>query len=195
MALLNILRFIRLVVYGILIFFSFVIIVRVHFMEDESSNELETDNTTSPFCLLYYNYTDSMTDSGPESKCFFITPPMTVQVLFLLFRFVTLVLLMCGKCFGDPICDEVLTLFEVFQLIFTVWSVYKLSLDTSIVKSYYTSEAALAGAWISTFLWLVLVLVGIISIYIIHKKDLDCFFKWSFLWNNKWNTCWRPDSK
>jgi len=174
---------IRIVCYGILIFFSFFIFVGVAVMKDKSPSAIVGD---ASFCPLYYSVEDGRANIGPASNCNF---PLAIaimwQLLFLLFRVGTLVLLMLGKFTSDfvlfsDMMEAAYVVTEFFGFFFTFIGACILSAGTNstcdavpgicgseslLADSYSASKAAQAGAWISTFLWAGVFLVGFFSMY------------------------------
>ncbi|XP_005106359.1 transmembrane protein 179 isoform X2 [Aplysia californica] len=156
----------RLVAYGVLIFFSFFIFVGVAVMKDEAGG-----------CPLYIG---SDRRAGPSSNCNY---PMAIaimfQLLFLLFRIATLLLLLLGKFTTDFVLFTdmmelayVVTDFCAFFLTFIGACILSAGTNDTCdtfkcdgTAWYSASKAAQAGAWISTFGWLFIFVVGFISLW------------------------------
>lgn len=157
----NTVLLLRLVIYGALVFFSFFIFVGVAVMKDEVNG----------LCPLY--------EFGAVSNCNY---PMAVAIIFQLFytlyRIVIILLLKLGKLNTEmfilsSIMELIYTIIDAVTLLFIFIAACILSAghnDTcsdSFFAKYCTnwvsaSRAAQAGAWISTLLWLFLVIVEFI---------------------------------
>lgn len=165
--------------YGGLLFFSFFVIIAV---------PVTTNNITNNYCFLYMEFLDA----GPASNCNYpVAMSVIFQLMYGLFRLVTLILLMLGILNHDFILFS-----DLFQLIYTAvdavalfltfiaacilsagtnatcgsatWSTTDCNLiskavgDESAVSRMHTAEA---GAWISFILFLVLVATGVFWLF------------------------------
>ncbi|GFO34681.1 hypothetical protein PoB_006118600 [Plakobranchus ocellatus] len=164
----------RLVVYSILILLSFFIIVSVHFMKD--LYELK--------CPLYSDISGRILKDGKVSHCNY---PMMVavflQLIYLVFRMAILLLLQMGKFQSDMfffsnILELVYEVVDCIGFFLTFIGACIISAGTNsacdgkIKKQYCdhqadwitASEVAQAGAWISTFAWLFIAVVGFLTL-------------------------------
>jgi len=167
----------RIVVYGLLFFFSFFIFVGVAVMKDEAH----------PWdCPLYI---DNLIEQPPVSNCDFpLAIAIMFQLLYILFRLGTLLMLLIGKMTPDSMIftdmmDFAWVVTDFFGFFFTFIGACLLSAGTnescdyladktnnddycSDTQDWYSpSQAAQAGSWLSTLLWLLVFIVGFLSMY------------------------------
>lgn len=160
----------RIVTYGILIFFSFFIFCGVAVMKDKFEGK----------CPLYSDI--SRAEDGTVSSCNY---PMAISILFqllyLLFRIALLILFFLGKFNKDMFffSDAMELVFEIIDCV----AFFLTFIGACILSGghnsacdgndYYcdhranwisASRAAQAGAWISTFAWLFIAVVGFITL-------------------------------
>ncbi|CAG5132351.1 unnamed protein product [Candidula unifasciata] len=158
----------RLVVYCILVFFSFFIFVGIGVFKD---NHLG-------LCLLYYSGY-----AAPVSNCNY---PMAIAIIFQLIyalaRIVLLALLMLGKLTTEMfvfsnILELVYVLLDVIACILTFIGACILSAGFTGSSQYFwgssktSVDIAQAGAWIGTILWIILSVVGVV--YILRAGKLS----------------------
>lgn len=154
----------KLGLYGGLFFFSFFTIIAV----PVTTNKLGG-------CLLYADKT-----WGSDSNCnYCVAMAVIFQLLYALFRLVTLLLLVLGNLTADFMLFS-----DLFQLVYTgvdtvAWFLVFISacilsaginsfcsdIDCSNISHVSRMHAAEAGAWISFILWLVLMVVGIFWLF------------------------------
>ncbi|GFO34691.1 hypothetical protein PoB_006119600 [Plakobranchus ocellatus] len=162
----------RIVVYSILVFFSFFIFIGAAVMKDEFEGK----------CPLYSDY--HARKDGKVSSCNY---PMAIaiifQLLYLLFRIAILLLFFMGKFnkdmfFFSDIMELVYEVVDCIAFFFTFIGACILSAGTNsacdgnVNEAYCdhladwlsASRAAQAGAWISTFAWLFIAVVGFLTL-------------------------------
>ncbi|CAL1547561.1 unnamed protein product [Lymnaea stagnalis] len=158
----NTVLLLRLIIYGLLVFFSFFIFVGVAVMKDEVNG----------LCPLYH--------FGAVSNCNY---PMAIAIIFqlfyILYRIVIILLLKLGKLNTEmfllsDIMELIYTCIDAVTLLFTFIGACILSAghndtcgDSSMFCTNWVSasRAAQAGAWISIILWLFLVIVEFIYLF------------------------------
>jgi hypothetical protein len=160
---------VRLVIYGILIFFSFFIFVGASVMKDRYSG----------YCPLYATISNI---SPPVSNCNYpIAIAIIFQLFYVLYRVVVLVLLVLGKLKTEMfvfsnILELVYVLVDLAACILTFIAACILSAGHNVAGLNYDdrfktpSNIAQAGAWISTVSWLFITIIGVI--YILRSGKL-----------------------
>jgi len=174
----------RIVVYAALVFFSFFIFIGVAVMKDTPWKV--TQGISFSECPLYCELTSSganfVWDCGSASNCDF---PMAIaimfQLLFLLFRVGTLVLLLLGKLTSDFVLFQ--DMMEVAYIVTEFFGFFFTFIGACILSAGFNTscdsfncddldyafespgKAAQAGAWLSTFLWLFVFLVGFLFLF------------------------------
>ncbi|XP_005106362.2 transmembrane protein 179 isoform X1 [Aplysia californica] len=159
----------RLVAYGVLIFFSFFIFVGVAVMKGEAG-----------FCILYLDVSGRLVEEPSDANCIFpVAISIIFQLCYSLSRMVMLFLLSLHKIstsfvlFTDMMeLAYVVTDFCAFFLTFIGACILSAGTNDTCdtfkcdgTAWYSASKAAQAGAWISTFGWLFIFVVGFISLW------------------------------
>uniref|UniRef100_A0A0B7A400 MARVEL domain-containing protein n=1 Tax=Arion vulgaris TaxID=1028688 RepID=A0A0B7A400_9EUPU len=157
----NLVTRLRLIVYAVLVFFSFFIFVGVAVLKDKWFGQ----------CILYF---DGGYIAPPVSNCNY---PMAIaimlQLIYTLFRIVSLLLLVLGKFTPEMflfsnILELVYVLIDIAATILTFIGACILSAGYNAAKKYIGDAAlsavnvAQAGSWISTFLWLFVAAIGVV---------------------------------